>query len=116
LPKVDDGTNLWAWMKFLSADSKEELDMLVADKPQTKIGKAVVRLEELSQDEKARMLFESRQMLEWDIKLEKEAEIKSSVNKTLNTVATNLLSAGDSIDKVVAITGLSHDEVNVLAS
>jgi len=106
LPKTDDGTNLWGWMKFLSAESKEELNMLVADKPQTKIGRAVARLEELSQDERARMLYESRQMMEWDIELGKKGV---AVN-----IAKNLLSMDMSVADVSSATGLSIQEIETL--
>ena len=123
LPKVDDGTDVWAWMKFLSADNKEELDMLVADRPNSKIGKAVVRLEELSQDERARMLFESRQMFEWDIKLDKELAIEAAVkeavqdttriarNSTLHEVARNMLKRNRPLSEIAEDTGLSYAEI-----
>jgi len=48
----------------------EDLEIIAAKSPQVK--KAVVRLMELSNDERTRMLYESRQMMEWDNKLEKE--------------------------------------------
>jgi len=111
LPETDDGSNLWAWMKFLNAESKEELDMLVAERPQMKIGKAVARLEELSQDEKARMLYESRQMLEWDIKL---GQKQASDNRAI-VIAKNLLYRGLSIADVSSDTGMPYNEVEALS-
>jgi len=111
LPKIDDGSNLWAWMKFFNAESKEELDMLVAERPQMKIGKAVARLEELSQDERARMLFESRQMLEWDIRLGQEA----AASKMQIEIATNLLRGGMPVIDVSSYTGMSHNDVESLS-
>jgi len=110
LPQTDDGTNLWAWMKFLNAENKEEMDMLVEDRPQMKIGKAVARLEELSQDERARMLFESRQMLEWDIKLGKEAAKKEATEG----IARNLLTIGMSVTDISSATGLTPTEIEAL--
>ena len=110
LPTTDDGTNLWAWMKFLTAESKEELDMLVVERPQMKIGKAVARLEELSQDEKARMLYESRQMLEWDIQLGQQ---QASDNRAVE-IAKKLLSLGLSITDISASTGLTYDDIEHL--
>jgi len=111
LPKIDDGSNLWAWMKFFNAESKEELDMLVAERPQMKIGKAVARLEELSQDERARMLFESRQMLEWDIRLDKEAAVKSNTIE----IATKMLRGGMPVVDVSSYTGMSYSDVESLS-
>ena len=64
LPQTEDGTELWRWMKFLSAQNKEELDMIAEKSPQVK--KAVVRLMELSNDERTRLLQESLQKKEWD--------------------------------------------------
>ena len=115
LPKTDDGSNLWAWMKFLNAESKEELDMLVAERPQTKIGKAVARLEELSKDEKAKMLYESRQMLEWDIKLGQDAARSEGSNVRAVEIATNLLRGGMSIADVSAYTGISYTDAETLS-
>jgi len=130
LPIADDGSNLWAWMRFFNAESKEDLDMLVADRPQTKIGKAVVRLEELSQDERARMLYESRQMYEWSLHYEKEeameeAEKKGRLegrhegrlegsNTRATEIAANLLSRGMSALDVSTVTGMPHNEVESL--
>ncbi|MCL2618195.1 MAG: Rpn family recombination-promoting nuclease/putative transposase, partial [Defluviitaleaceae bacterium] len=71
LPKAGDGTPLWQWLTFLNSESREEFDMVAEKNPV--INKAVVRLAELSQDERTRMLYESRQMLEWDIEIAKEA-------------------------------------------
>ncbi|MCL2019644.1 MAG: Rpn family recombination-promoting nuclease/putative transposase [Oscillospiraceae bacterium] len=67
LPKIptdSDGTQLWWWTKFLSAKSKEEFTMLAEQNPQVK--NAVVRLMELSSDEKTRLVYESRHKMAWD--------------------------------------------------
>jgi predicted transposase/invertase (TIGR01784 family) len=60
LPKLgeDDHTPLWAWMKFFSAKSKEELEMLATKDAGVK--KAVNRLFELSADEAARSIREAQ--------------------------------------------------------
>ncbi|MCL2086293.1 MAG: Rpn family recombination-promoting nuclease/putative transposase [Oscillospiraceae bacterium] len=64
IPTADDGSQLWWWTKFLSAKSKEEFTMLAEQNPQ--VEKAVVRLMELSADEKTRLVYESRHKMEWD--------------------------------------------------
>ncbi|MCL2391712.1 MAG: Rpn family recombination-promoting nuclease/putative transposase [Oscillospiraceae bacterium] len=105
LPEVADGTSLWEWMKFLNAESKEEFDMVAEKNPVIK--KAVVRLAELSQDERTRMLYESRQKLEWDIwSREREA-----AQNTMLSVAKNLLSMNMAVENIVIATGLTHDEI-----
>ena len=45
--------------EFLSAEREKDLNMIAEKSPQVK--KAVVRLMELSNDEKTKMLYESRQ-------------------------------------------------------
>jgi len=65
LPKNDDSTDLWYWMKFIKSDNEEEIDMLAEKSPQMK--KAVGILKELSADERNRMLYESRFMAEIDL-------------------------------------------------
>jgi len=47
------------------SDDEEVLDVLAERSPQIK--KAVGVLKELSADERARMIYESRQMAEWDL-------------------------------------------------
>ena len=108
LPEAEDGTEIWNWMKFLSAKRKEDLDMIAEKSPQVK--KAVVRLMELSNDERTRMLYESRQMMEWDNKLEKEEAIKAREYE----FAKNLLKRNRPIDEIIEDTGLTREEIEQL--
>jgi len=108
LPDTEDGTPLWEWMKFLKSESKEEFDMIAERNPV--INKAVVRLAELSQDERTRMLYESRQMLEWDIDVGKRAARQEGII----LVAKNALQMGMSFDDISKLTGLSLDEIQNL--
>ena len=57
LPKSSDSTVLWEWMYFLSAEKEEEFKMIA--KKNSVINEAVIKLEVLSKDEKARLLYES---------------------------------------------------------
>ncbi|MCL2831806.1 MAG: Rpn family recombination-promoting nuclease/putative transposase [Treponema sp.] len=59
LPERDDGTELYDWAKFIAAETEEDLKMAAETNPQIK--KAVVKLQELSADERARDLFERRE-------------------------------------------------------
>jgi predicted transposase/invertase (TIGR01784 family) len=120
LPETEDGTQLWDWMKFLSAKRREDLEMLAEKNPQVK--KAVVRLMELSNDERTRLLYESRQKMEWDnIARERgaraegraEGKVEGEMTRAI-TIAKNLLDAGDSIEKIVNVTGLSRKEIEFL--
>jgi len=108
LPEKEDGTPLWEWMKFLKSESKEEFDMIAEKNPV--INKAVVRLAELSQDERARMLFESRQMLEWDIAIGKQTAVKTREQE----IAQNALQMDMPLDDIVKLTGLTYEEIETL--
>jgi predicted transposase/invertase (TIGR01784 family) len=62
LPKLtaeSDGSLLWDWMYFLSAKEREEFEM-IAEKNK-KVGQAYGRLEVLSKDERAYLLYEARE-------------------------------------------------------
>jgi predicted transposase/invertase (TIGR01784 family) len=59
LPAVDEQNDLWTWLKFLTCKKREEFEMVAAKNPNVK--KAVAVLMELSDDERTRMLEESRE-------------------------------------------------------
>ncbi|MCL1793959.1 MAG: Rpn family recombination-promoting nuclease/putative transposase [Oscillospiraceae bacterium] len=108
IPEAEDGTELWNWLKFLSAERKEDLEMIAERSPQVK--KAVVRLMELSNDERMRLLYESRQKMEWDIQSRERGAIKTREHE----IAKNLLSMDMPIDKIVTATGLTREEIEEL--
>jgi len=82
----------------------EDLEMIAERSP--KVKKAVVRLMELSNDERTRMLYESRQKMEWDNQArEREARLD---------VAKNALSMNLTIDDTIKLTGLTREEVEGL--
>jgi predicted transposase/invertase (TIGR01784 family) len=132
LPETEDGTELWAWMKFLSARNKEDLNMLAKKNPQ--VGKAVVRLMELSNDERTRLLYESQQKMEWDnLARERAARSeglsegrKEGLSEGLNKgrkeglsegrkeIARNLLAEGLSVEIIQKTTGLGAETIQSL--
>ena len=59
LPPVDDGTDLYDWVKFLTAEKKEEFEMAANENEYIK--EAYNRLEIISQDEQKRMEYTARQ-------------------------------------------------------
>jgi predicted transposase/invertase (TIGR01784 family) len=109
IPESEDGTKLWNWMKFLSAQRKEEFDMIASKNPQ--IRKAVARLEELSADERTRLLYESYQKKEWDIQGVKRDARKEGQREGMFDVAKALFLIGDPIEKIMQVTGLTREEV-----
>ena len=124
LPPSEDGTELWRWMKFLRAENKEELDMIAEKSPQVK--KAVVRLMELSNDERTRLLNESLRKKEWDnharvrgARAEGKAEGKAEglaegELRGRRETARSMLTDAMSPDLISKFTGLTIEEVNSL--
>ena len=108
LPDTEDGTELWNWLKFLSTERKEDLLMIAEKSPQVK--KAVVRLMELSNDERTRLLYESRQKMEWD----NQAREYGARGEERIIIAKNMLADGEPVDKIVRYTNLTHEEVESL--
>jgi len=112
LPASEDGTELWRWMKFLSAQNKEELDMIAEKSPQLK--KAVVRLMELSNDERTRLLQESLQKKEWDNRARERAAKAEGHTEGRAEVARLMLVDGMSPDLISKFTGLTIEEIKAL--
>jgi predicted transposase/invertase (TIGR01784 family) len=108
LPKESDGTQIYDWACFIAADSEEELDMVAERNPQIK--KAVVKYRELTADEKVRDLAERRERERRD----QAAREKWAAKKRDFELAQNLLKYGDSIDKIINVTGLTLEEIEGL--
>jgi len=104
IPITEDDTQLWWWAKFLSAQSKEEMDMLAQQNQQ--VGKAVVRYMELSADEQTRMIMESRQKLEWDNMAREKARLLEA--------AKNFLDMKLPVEQIVKGLGLPLEDVLAL--
>ncbi len=136
LPENTDGTELYDWATFINAKSEEELRMIAERNPQ--IGKAVVKLRRLSADEQTRYIYEMREkarrdeesLLRWEREEGLQEGIKRGLQKGLRKglqkglqkgrigglydVAKALLMVGDSIEKIIQVTGLSREEVEKL--
>ncbi|MDR3086626.1 MAG: Rpn family recombination-promoting nuclease/putative transposase [Azoarcus sp.] len=130
LPKLpnEDGTKLLDWLKFLKATTQEELAMLSDKNPQIK--KVAGKLMALSDDERTRMLAESREKLRRDFVATREggrAEgSKEGLEKGLGkgreegrteerlAMARKLLNRGRPIEEIMEDTGLSKKEIQSL--
>jgi len=64
LPKADDGSDLWWWMKFLTVETKEDLAMVA--KKSTAMKKAADRLVLVTKDMRIRARLESQRLFEMD--------------------------------------------------
>jgi len=129
LPHNTDGTALWDWLKFLAVREEEELKMLAEKNPQ--IGKAVARLQELSEDERTRLLAESREKWEWDnaarMQAAREKGLEEGLEKGLEkglergleegllSVAQAALKRNLPIEEIMALTGLSREKIQSLS-
>jgi hypothetical protein len=85
-------------------DAHKELNMIAERNPQ--FTKSVVRLRELSADEKTRDLYERREKA----RLDEGSRMYDAMVK----VARNSLKEGMSIDAIMRITGLSCKEIEAL--
>ena len=117
LPQEGDGTLLWDWLKFVGARKKEELEMLAEKNPQ--VGKAIGKLVELNEDERARMLADSREKLRRDIVsikrlAEREGRATGREEERL-AIARNAIQQNLPVDVIMALTGLSRETIQSLA-
>lgn len=108
LPGDSDDTPLWDWMKFLDARTEDDLNMIAERSPEVK--KAVVRLIELSADERARALYEAREKERRDIR----ARERGARHEGMVAVAKKLLIRNRPISEIVEDTGLTREEVESL--
>jgi predicted transposase/invertase (TIGR01784 family) len=118
VPAADDHTPLWEWLRFLSIDSEEELDMTITTASEP-VRHAAARLKELSQDEANRMIYEARLQQERDqMAREREArEEGRAEGRAEGRMATvkAALDGGLASEDAVRLFGLSDDEVTALA-
>jgi predicted transposase/invertase (TIGR01784 family) len=122
LPKLpnEDGTKLLDWLKFLKATTQEEFAMLSDKNPQIK--KVVGKLMALSDDERTRMLAESREKLRRDFVATREGGVEEGLKKGREegrteerlAIARNLLGLGRPIEEIMIVTGLSKKEIQSL--
>ncbi|MCL2166697.1 MAG: Rpn family recombination-promoting nuclease/putative transposase [Clostridiales bacterium] len=108
LPEDADGTELYDWAKFIAADTEEELNMIAERNPQ--VAQAVVRLRELSADERARDLYERREKARRD----QSSRERWAAKLQAIEIAKNALRKKMTVDDIMDITGLTREEVENL--
>jgi predicted transposase/invertase (TIGR01784 family) len=97
-------------LKFIDAETEEELTVVAERSPQMK--KAVARLMELSANERNRLLYEAREKEQRD----NRARERGARQDERIVIAKNALKKKMSLDDITDITGLSRDEVESLCS
>jgi predicted transposase/invertase (TIGR01784 family) len=112
LPQEGDGTQLWDWLKFVSARRMEVLEMLAEKNPQ--VGKAVAKLVELNADERARMIADAREKMRRDNVSREQAAREKGREEERTAIARKLLSKGHPVDEVIDATGLSKEQIQFL--
>jgi len=111
LPKLPDGTDgtvLYDWARFIAAESEEELDMIAQRNPE--VGKAAVKLVELSADERARYMYELREKERRDLESQKRWAVKQREFE----FAKNMVADGEPVDKIMRYTGLAYEDIESL--
>jgi predicted transposase/invertase (TIGR01784 family) len=127
LPEMADNY-LWYWLRFLRAESKEDLDMVAQASPELK--KTVVKLLELSEDEEMRMIYEAEVKAARDERArmrgareEGKAEgivVGKSVGKSEGRIeskleiARKLLDMKMPIEIIVQATGIPSEDIKIL--
>jgi predicted transposase/invertase (TIGR01784 family) len=130
LPKLPETADnyLWHWLRFLRAESMEDLDMVAQASP--KLKKVVGKLLKLSKEERARMLYEAevkqarddrarmRGALEQGLALGKTEGrvegISEGKNEKAIEIARKLLDMKLPLEQIVKATGLSGEEIRNL--
>jgi predicted transposase/invertase (TIGR01784 family) len=88
LPKIEDGSDLWNWMKFLNVKNRKELKMIAEKSPVME--KAANRLLECSADEAAREYLWRVQLAEADERIQRraaDAEMKATIEAKMKAKA-----------------------------
>jgi len=112
LPERADGTLLYDWAKFIDAETEEEINMVAERNPEVK--KAVVRLEVLSGDERARYIADMQEKARRDMASFRRDGIAEGRENEKISIAKNLLAEGSTLEFIQKITGLSLEQIEKL--
>jgi predicted transposase/invertase (TIGR01784 family) len=113
LPQIADNY-LWHWLRFLRAESMEDLDMVAQASSQLK--KVVVKLLKLSQDERARMLYEAEVKQQRDNRARLRGALEQGEKLKATAIARKLLKRNMPIEEIIELTDLSFEEIEKLRS
>ena len=108
VPAEPEDNRLYNWLRFIKAEEEIELETVAQRDPLIK--KAVWRLMELSDDERARMLLEKREMERMDNSVREKWASKQRAIKIANT----MLKANEPIEKIIEYTELTRKEIENL--
>jgi predicted transposase/invertase (TIGR01784 family) len=106
----DSERELVNWLRLIRSESEEEIEMLGLETREMEL--AVGRLKQLSADERARMLYEARELAEMD----EMARMEAAVEENRVDTAKKMLCDGFDIATTSRISGLSAEKIQSLKS
>ncbi|GHT45758.1 hypothetical protein FACS189454_05750 [Planctomycetales bacterium] len=124
LPVHQDGSKLWSWLKLFNTQKEEDLTMLAEQKPM--IRKVVGILQELSQDEQTRLLYEQQEKWRMDraasMRNAKQIGLREGMDKgrqegraeERRETAKKMKADGLSASMIATYTNLSVEEIETL--
>ncbi|MDR3200600.1 MAG: Rpn family recombination-promoting nuclease/putative transposase, partial [Spirochaetales bacterium] len=123
LPRRNDAKEVWDWLAFLKSQRKEELMELVERNP--RLRKPVGILMKLSDDERARLIFEAQERFRMDTESrinwakrqgakEQEEKDRQDAKEEKREMARKMRADGLPFETISSYTGLSADEIQAL--
>jgi predicted transposase/invertase (TIGR01784 family) len=108
LPAEGEG-KLLDWLRFLNAETEEEFKMLATKNPM--IEEAYCKLQEMSENEANRMIYEARLKAQRDEYSRLQGAFQKGQEKRDREIARNFKQLGIAIEQIAQATGLSPDEI-----
>ncbi|MCL2091142.1 MAG: Rpn family recombination-promoting nuclease/putative transposase [Micrococcales bacterium] len=116
LPAVDDGTDLWDWLRLIVAKDEEEIDMAAAGNPD--VAEAAVLVKQFSADETRRYLAmcHDKFLSDWATReavarREGLAEGRREAVAQRDRAVRAMVAEGVPVERVAVALGVSPDEV-----
>jgi len=113
---VNDMTELEKWAVFFEyADipgQREKVNKVIETKEALQMAGELLMT--ISQDERERAVFRSRRMYQSDMDSNLATAEERGEKKGRVTIARNMIKDGESVDKIIRYTGLTHEEVENL--
>ncbi|MDR2600141.1 MAG: Rpn family recombination-promoting nuclease/putative transposase [Oscillospiraceae bacterium] len=108
VPAEQEDNHLYNWLRFIKAEEVEELEAVAQRDPILR--KAVATLMELSDDERARMLLEKREMERMDDSVQRNWALKQQAVE----IAKAMIADKEPVKKIIKYTGLTKNEIENL--
>jgi len=108
LPEQTDNTKLYDWLSLFNATKREEFSMIAERTPEIK--KAVVIIEELSEDERTRLLAEAYEKKRRD----DVSRIEGAIKEEKMRMVLALLKLNAEIEMIMGASELTREEIESL--